>query len=77
MRGGKLRIHAVMSAERSPAFPEVPTLKELGLAKLDVETWYGVFAPATTPAQVVAKVNTEMNTLLQQSEVRELLASRA
>jgi tripartite-type tricarboxylate transporter receptor subunit TctC len=42
---GKLRAVGVMSAERSQAFPEVPTLKEQGLGDLEVETWYGAFAP--------------------------------
>ena len=74
VQSGKLRVLALMSAERSQAFPEVPTLKELGLADLEVETWYGVFAPAGTPQAVVARVNTEMNALLKQSEIRELLA---
>ena len=41
---------AVMSAERAPAFPDVPTMKELGLPNLEVETWYALFAPAGTPA---------------------------
>jgi tripartite-type tricarboxylate transporter receptor subunit TctC len=70
---GKLRMLAVMSAERSSAFPEVPTLKELGIPHLEVETWYGIFAPAGTPASVVAKFNAELNTLLRDSGVRELV----
>ena len=74
VQGGKLRMLAVMSAERSPAFPEVPTLKELGLPDLEVETWYGLFAPAGTPALVVQKLNAELNALLAQPDVRELLA---
>jgi len=74
VQSGKLRMLAVMSAERSQAFSEVPTLKELGLADREVETWYGVFAPAGTAQAVIARVNTEMNVLLKQSEIRELLA---
>ena len=74
VQGGKLRMLAVMSAARSPAFPEVPTLKELGLPDLEVETWYGLFAPAATPASVVQKLNAELNVLLAQPDVRELLA---
>lgn len=70
---GKLRMLAVMSPERSPAFPDVPTLKELGIPHLEVETWYGVFAPAGTPADIVAKVNAELNVLLRDSDIRELL----
>src|SRR5437773_441611 len=67
---------AVIRAERSQAFSDVPTLKELGLAELEVETWYGVFAPAGTPQAVIARVNAEMNVLLKQSEIRELLAKQ-
>jgi tripartite-type tricarboxylate transporter receptor subunit TctC len=74
VQSGKLRMLAVMSAERSPAFPEVPTLKELGLPDLEVETWYGVFAPAGTSAPVVARLNAELNTLLAQPDIRDLLA---
>jgi len=76
VRSGRLRMIALMSAERSPAFPDVPTLKELGLAKLEVETWYGVFAPGATPAPVVGKVNADINALLKQPDIRELLANQ-
>ncbi len=50
-QSGKLRMLAVMSAERSPAFADVPTLKELGFADLEVETWYGLFAPGRHAAR--------------------------
>ena len=73
VQSGKLRMLAVMSLVRSPAFPDVPTLKELGIPNLEIETWYGTFAPAGTPASVVAKLNAEINTLLQERGVRELL----
>lgn len=76
VQGGKLRMLAVMSPERSPAFPDVPTMRELGLPNLEVETWYGVFAPAGTPAAIVAKLNAELNGLLRQPDVRELLAKQ-
>ncbi len=74
--GGKLRMLAVMSDERSPAFPGVPTLKELGHPSLVVDTWYGVMAPAATPVEIVAKLNTELNALLRLPEVREALAKQ-
>ena len=73
VHGGKLRMLAVMSAERSPAFPKVPTLKELDLPDLEVDTWYGMFAPAGAPGAVIAKLNAELNMLLRQPDIRELL----
>lgn len=76
VQSGKLRMLAVMSAERSEAFPDVPTLKELGLPDLEVETWYGVFAPAGTARSIVAKLNAELNAVLKEPDVRELLAKQ-
>jgi tripartite-type tricarboxylate transporter receptor subunit TctC len=74
VQDGKLRMLAVVSAERSSAFPGVPTMKELGLANLVVETWYGMFAPGGTPLLTVAKLNADINALLQQPEIRDRLA---
>jgi tripartite-type tricarboxylate transporter receptor subunit TctC len=74
VRSGKLRMLAVMGEKRAPAFPDVPTMKEQGLPNLVVETWYGMFAPAGTPPAVIAKLNGDVNALLEQSDVRELLA---
>src|SRR5207302_896798 len=74
VRAGKLRMLAVMGEERAPAFPDVPTMKEQGYPRLVVETWYGLFAPAGTPGAVIAKLNAELNALLDQTEVRETLA---
>ena len=76
VQSGKLRMLAVMSAERSPAFPDVPTMKELGMGELVVETWYGVFAPAGTPEAIVAKVNADLDVLLKRPDVRTLLAKQ-
>jgi len=73
VRSGRLRALAVMSPERSSAFPETPTMKELGLPQLQVETWYGSFAPGGTPAPVVAKFNAELNALLQNGDIRDVL----
>ena len=74
MRSGKVRMLAVMSDKRSAAFPDVPTMKEQGLPNLVVETWYGLFAPAATPGAIVTKLNSDMNSLLDQAEVRQVLA---
>jgi tripartite-type tricarboxylate transporter receptor subunit TctC len=71
---GKLRGVGVMSAERSQAFPEVPTLREQGLPDLEVETWYGAFAPAGTPAAAVSKINADLNALLAEESIKAFLA---
>jgi len=74
VQSGRLRVLAVMSPERSAAFPAAPTMKEIGLSRLEVEAWYGSFAPAGTPAPVISKINAELNALLQLPDIRELLA---
>lgn len=71
---GRLRMLAATSAERSPVFPDVPTLKEQGLPQLEFETWAGALVPAATPASVIARLNSDINALLQQPEIREQLA---
>ena len=73
---GRLKMLAVLSGERNPAFPDVPTMKELGHPTLVVDTWYGVLAPAGTPQEIVARLNAEFNALLQLAEVREALAKQ-
>jgi tripartite-type tricarboxylate transporter receptor subunit TctC len=73
VQSGKLRALAIMSAERSPAYPDVPTMKEQGLPDLEVETWYGSFAPAGTPRAVITKINADINAALKEAQVREVL----
>jgi tripartite-type tricarboxylate transporter receptor subunit TctC len=73
---GQLRALAVMSAERSQAFAQVPTMKEQGMPELEVETWYGAFAPAGTPVAVVSRVNADLNSLLKEAAIREMLAKQ-
>ena len=72
VQSGRLRMLAVMSAKRAEAFPEVPTLKEQGLPDLEVETWYAMFAPAGTPAQIVGHLNREMNEFLKEAGMPDL-----
>ncbi len=67
---------AVMSPERSTAFPDVPTFREQGFPNLEVETWYGAFAPAGTPAAAISRINADINALLQQPDVREVLGNQ-
>lgn len=73
VQSGKLRALGIMSGERSPAYPDVPTMKEQGLSQLEVETWYGVFAPANTPSGVIRKINSEIDAALKDATVRAVL----
>ena len=57
VRGAKLRALAVTSAQRSPAYPDVPTIAESGVPGYESQTWYGILAPAGTPADVVARLH--------------------
>jgi tripartite-type tricarboxylate transporter receptor subunit TctC len=76
VHAGRLRMLAVMSDKRAAAFPDVPTLKEQGLADLEVETWYAMFAPAGTPAAVVSRANADVNDFLKEEDIRQLLAKQ-
>jgi tripartite-type tricarboxylate transporter receptor subunit TctC len=76
VQSGRLRVLAVLGAERSLAFPGAPTLKESGFPDMVVDTWYGMFAPAGTPAEVVAKLNADLNAMLAHAEVREQFAKQ-
>ncbi|MDB5761034.1 MAG: Tripartite tricarboxylate transporter family receptor [Herminiimonas sp.] len=76
VQSGKMRMLAVMSRERAPTFPQVPTLSEAGFGKMVVETWYGVMAPAGTPPAVIAKINNEINHLLTLPDVKEAMAKQ-
>lgn len=73
---GRAKMLAVLCAERSPAFPDVPTMRELGHRDLVVDTWYGLFAPARTPREVVDRLNKEVNELLELPEIRAALAKQ-
>ena len=64
VRSGKLRALAVAGPKRSPLLPDVPTLQESGVAGVDVQQWYGVFAPARTPRPVVERLNKALNQVL-------------
>jgi len=73
VQAGRLRMLGVMSAKRADAFPDVPTLKEQSLPDLEVETWYAMFAPAGTPAPIVARLNKDLNEFLKEADVRDVL----
>jgi tripartite-type tricarboxylate transporter receptor subunit TctC len=74
VRAGRLRALAVSSAQRIPALPEVPTVAESGFAGFEADQWYGLVAPAGTPAAAVQRLNAEVNKALALPEVAEQLA---
>jgi tripartite-type tricarboxylate transporter receptor subunit TctC len=70
--GGQLRALAVTSAERSPAFPELPTVAEAGVPGYAAESWYGLYAPAKTPAEVIDRLNKSAAKAVQSEAFRKL-----
>ncbi|MFO1218018.1 MAG: tripartite tricarboxylate transporter substrate binding protein [Burkholderiaceae bacterium] len=75
IKQGTLAAIAVTSAKRSAAFPSVPTIAENGYRDFDVNPWFGLFAPAKTPAAVVRKINADINELLATKDVAEKFAA--
>ena len=71
----KLRALGIVSAQRSPALPDVPTFAELGHGDISGSTWFAIIAPAGTPREVVVKLNEEANKALSLPDIRERIAS--
>lgn len=69
IKSGKLNALAIAGSKRSQVLPNVPTLKEQGVDGVDVEQWYGFFAPAKTPKDVIAKLNQSLNMALADPEI--------
>ncbi|WP_219213862.1 Bug family tripartite tricarboxylate transporter substrate binding protein [Variovorax boronicumulans] len=76
VRGGKLRALAVTTAKRSPALPDVPTIAEAGVPGYEATSWFGLLAPAGTPAPIVAKLNAAILKALADPEVKKKLAEQ-
>lgn len=74
VRSGRLRALAVSSPQRIASLPDVPTVAESGYPGFEADQWYGVVAPAGTPAAVVARLNAEINKALALPEVAQQLA---
>jgi tripartite-type tricarboxylate transporter receptor subunit TctC len=70
--GGQLRALAVTSAERSPAFPQLPTVAEAGVPGYAAESWYGLFAPAGTPKDAIDRLNKAAATAVHSEAFRKL-----
>ncbi|MFA5915400.1 MAG: tripartite tricarboxylate transporter substrate binding protein, partial [Burkholderiales bacterium] len=73
VKAGKLRALAVTTLKRSPAVPDLPTIAESGLPGFDLTTWFGLFVPAGTPPEIVAKLNAEVVRALNAKDMRERL----
>jgi len=74
IRSGKLRALAVLGKERLPDLPEVQTAAESGMPGFEVDTWYGVLAPAGVPREVLTRLNGEFTKMMLAGEMRERLA---
>ncbi len=75
IKGGRLRAIAVTSAKRAAEMPEVPAIAESGYAGFDATTWYGLLAPAGTPAAIIKRLNAEVNRALGMPDVSGRLAA--
>ena len=75
VESGQLRAIAVISAERSPAFPQLPTVSEAGVPGYTAESWYGLFAPARTPADVIDRLNKAAALAVQSEAFKRLGAN--
>jgi tripartite-type tricarboxylate transporter receptor subunit TctC len=74
IEAGKLRALAVTGAQRASALPNLPTLQELGFTGYDIGTWWGLFAPAGTPPDIVQKLNDAMRKVVQTPSVKDRFA---
>ncbi|MDM0123341.1 tripartite tricarboxylate transporter substrate binding protein [Variovorax arabinosiphilus] len=71
VQGGRLRAIAITSAKRSPLLPDVPTVAESGFPGFDVQSWFGLAAPAGTPKPIIDRLNAELNKVLAAPELRQ------
>lgn len=75
IEAGQLRALAVTTADRSPAFPQLPTVAEAGFPGFEAETWYGLFAPAKTPPEIIDRVNKSAAKAVQSDAFRKISAN--
>lgn len=77
IKSGKLRGYAVLSESRSRFAPDYPTVTESGYPGYQIDLWFGLMAPGRTPPAVLARLNAELNKVLQAPDLREKLASQS
>jgi tripartite-type tricarboxylate transporter receptor subunit TctC len=76
-KAGKLKVLAQTTRARAPSLPEVPTYEEAGIKGLVLDQWLGVFVPAGTPPEIVARLNAEVGKALAEAAIRERYAQAA
>lgn len=76
IKQGTLHPIAVTSAKRAASFSNIPTIAEAGFKDFDVNPWFGLFAPAKVPAQIVRKINADVNEILKSKEVIDKFAAQ-
>jgi tripartite-type tricarboxylate transporter receptor subunit TctC len=75
VKSGRVRVLAIGSLQRSPAAPEVPTVTESGLPGYEMGSWYGLFAPAATPREIVQRLSAETVKAVAAADVRARFSS--
>ena len=75
IQSGRVKAFAVTGASRVAAFPDTPTMAEVGLPRVTGSVWYGLLAPAGTPKEIIAKLNAEANRALSTQEVKDRMAA--
>ena len=76
VKAGRLNALGIGSARRSPALPDIPTIAEAGVPGYEYTTWFGIFAPARTPAAIVGRLNTEIVQALRAPDINERFVSQ-
>ena len=75
IQAGKVRALAVLSSQRAPVIPNVPTSKEAGVQNFEVPIWYGILAPAGVPPEIVGRLNAELTKALTAPDMKDRLAT--
>lgn len=70
IKNGQLKVLAVSAPKRNPALPDVPTMIEQGFAGFDLGSWYGIWAPAKTPQEIVKRLNAELVKIAQMPDIK-------
>jgi len=75
IQSGRARLFAVATLHRSPLAPEIPSMDELGFKGFDIPTWFGLFAPAGTPKDIIGRLNAEVVRIIARPDIKQTFAS--